>query len=363
MKLWPTCAALALVTATLGCGPSYLMVPARPTQPLTASARGVAAEVTNLWITADSRLDGFGEDSRLVVGLRVRNDGTTPRRVSPGSFSCVMSLDPTRPGDARALLAAGGGEGTFAGEMPDAGSLLSAVTIPPGQSREVWAMFQGYRFEQSGVPHTVTVRVPVEGLPPLVVTIADPQRGALRWETPAVTRGWHLSIKNVGLYADGMGGAAPSWEIGAVVRSGPILWDLGILSTVFAMTQGRRLTSETSVFTGSGLTAHVTYPFLSWGTPESPRQLGVYTGVAASALVEALRPPIAMDAKPHVYGLFQAEGGVELDLGTLRLARTPFPLAVTGRGLPRWALRLGYIQSWAGGATSGGSVLSVRFTW
>jgi hypothetical protein len=52
-----------------------------------------------------------------------------------------------------------------------------------------------------------------------------------------------------------------------------------------------------------------------------------------------------------------------LDLGALPLARTPFPLVPVGRGLPRWSVRLGYIQSWAGGAASGGYATTIRFTW
>ena len=361
MKLTPARAA-ALLVGVLGCGPSYLFVPVRPTEVLTASARDMSAEVTNIWITADARSSGFGEDARLVVGVRVRNDGPQARRVSPGSFSCVMHLDPSRPGDARALLAGGGGEGTFTGELPDEGSLLTAVTIPPGQSREVWALFQGHHFEGSDVPRRVTLTVPVEGMAPLVVTLANPQWGALRWQTPPITRGWGFGIKNVSLYAPGMGGAAPSTEIVGFARSGPVLWDVGLLSTVFANTQGHRLVSETSVFAGTGVTGHVTYPLLSWGTPQEPRQLGVYAGGAASLLIETLRPPVAMDAKPHIYGFFQVEGGVELDVGAMRLARTPFPLSLTGRGLPRWVLRLGYVQTWAGGATSAGSIVAVRFT-
>jgi hypothetical protein len=155
----------------------------------------------------------------------------------------------------------------------------------------------------------------------------------------------------------------PTTEFTGLARSGPILWDVGLLSMVFAMTQGHRLVSESWVFAGQGVTGHVTVPFLSWGTQQEPRQLGVYAGGAASLMVEALRAPIAMDAKPHIYGFFQAEGGLEVDVGALRLARTPFPLALSGRGLPQWTLRIGYIQTWAGGATSAGMATALRFTW
>jgi hypothetical protein len=360
MKIAPTLALVAALVAS-ACSPAYLTV--RPTEPLTAAAGRVSVEVTKLWLTEGVRDDGLDADSRLVVGLRVRNDGPVARRVSPGSFSCVMHLDPSRPGEARALLAGGGGEGEFSGELPDEGTLLGAVTIPPGQSREVWAIFEGYRFDGSEVPRRVTMTVPVDGMAPMVVTLADPARGALRWQTPPARKAVVIGLKNVSLFAPGMGGSMPTTEITILRRSGPVLWDVGIQSFLFAETQGHRLVSQTSVFTGSGVTAHLTLPVLTWGTPQEPRQLGLYAGGAASFGVEVLRPPIPEDAVPHIYGFLQAEAGVELDIGALRLARTPFPLSLEGRGLPRWALRVGYVHTWAGGANSGGLMTALRFAW
>jgi hypothetical protein len=361
MKMVRSLALLVAVLAGAACGPDYLTV--RPTEPLVASAKGVTAEVTKLWLTEDVRDNGLDEGSRLVVGLRLRNDGPVARRVSPGSFSCAMHLDPSRPGEARALLPGGGGEGEFPGELPDEGTLLTTVVVPPGQSREVWAIFEGYGFDGSEVPRRVTLTVPVEGMPPLVLTLADPARGALRWQAPPATKATVIGLKNVTLLAPGMGGPAPTTEITLLRRKGPILWDVGILSFIFAETQGHRLVSETSVFAGSGLTGHVTLPLLTWGSSLEPRQLGVYAGGSASFVVEQLRPPIPEMARPHIYGFLQAEGGAELDIGALRLARTPFPLSLEGRALPRWAVRIGYIQTWAGGATSGGFTTGVRFTW
>jgi hypothetical protein len=242
--------------------------------------------------------------------------------------------------------------------------LLAPVTIPPGQSRVVWAIFQGYRFDGSEVPRRVVLTVPVEGFAPFEVVLADPARGGLRWDAPSLTSAWAYGLKDVTLFAAGMGGVAPSVEVVRVTRSGPILWDLGILSTVFAETRGHRLTSETNVFSGIGLTAHLTLPVLSWGTALEPRQLGVYTGGAASALVEIPRPHTAEEMfKPHSYGWLQVEGGLELDVGALRLGRTPLPLSLVGRGLPRWTVRVGYVQSSAGAATSAGYATTIRFTW
>jgi hypothetical protein len=353
-------AVLGLALA-LGCGPTYVGV--RPTERLAAAARGVQAEVTRLWITDDVQRHGFDDEPRLVVELSVRNDGAQARRLSPGSLSCVMHGDARRPGQARMLLAGGGGEGTFPGELPDEGSLLAPVTIPPGQSRVVWAVFHGYRFDGSEIPRRLVLTVPVEGLAPLELVLADPARGDLRWETPPVKSAFAYGVKNVTLLAPGLGGSAPSAEIVRLTRSGRFLWDVGLLSTVFARTQGHRLTSETNVFSGVGLTAHLTLPLLSWGTSRNPVEVGVYGGGAASFLAEIARshPPSDM-YQPHIYGFVQAEAGLELDIGILRLASTPFPLAAAGRGLPRWIIRLGYVQSWAGDASSAGFATTLRFT-
>lgn len=353
-----------LVTAAAGCGSSFVRV--RPSEGITAAApaSGVRAEVTSLFLTEDVRTEGLDDDSALVVELRVTNDGSVVRKLSPGSFSCLMAVDARRPAETRALLPGGGGEGAFPGAMPDEGSLLLPVSIPPGQSRVVWALFRGYRFEGSEVPRRVTLRAPVEGGAPLELVLADPARGALRWQTPPLGSTWSIGVKNVSLLAPGMGGPAPSTEIVRVARQGPFLWDIGLVSTLFAETQGHRLKSETNMLTGSGLTMHLTLPLLSWGSAQSPRQLGVYGGGTTSLLVEIPRPRAAGDMTPlNVYGFVQAEAGLELDAGALHLARTPFPLVESGRPLPRWTFRLGYIQTWAGGATSAGYGTTIRFSW
>src|SRR5262245_12849938 len=127
--------ALALIAST-GCGPSFVAV--RPTEPVTADASGVRATVTRVFVTDDVRARGVDDGSRLVVELRVRNEGGAPRKLSPASFSCLMELDARRPGETRALLPAGGGEGPFPGEVPDEGSVLAGVTVPPGGERDVW---------------------------------------------------------------------------------------------------------------------------------------------------------------------------------------------------------------------------------
>jgi hypothetical protein len=344
----------------LACGPTYVAV--RPSEPVAAGAGDVRAEISRLYLTSDARVRGLDADVDLVVELRVRNAGSTPRRLSPGSFSCLMEVDVRRPDETRALLPGGGGEGEFPGEPPGEGSLLSALSVPPGETRAVWAIFHGYRFDDSDVPRRIALRVPVEGAATLELALAEPSRGRLRWETPPVRSAWSVGLRNGATFASGLRANLTSNEIGKVTRSGPVLWDLSLLSTVMVVTQGHRFVSETSAFMGSGFSAHLALPVLSWGGAQNPGQLGPYVGGAAQLLVEIPKSRPADDPTPlHTYGLLQAEAGLEVDFGAVPLAATPFPLVPAERGLPRWFLRFGYQQTWAGGATSAGYVTSLRF--
>jgi hypothetical protein len=354
--------AIALVALTAACGPSYVEV--RPTETLAAAERGMAVEVTHLWLTDDVRKRGLADDVDLVVELRVRNDGPKARRMSPGSFSCWMALDARRPSETRALLGGGGGAGPFPGELPDEGSLLAPVSVGPGETSTLWAFFHGYRFEGSDRPRRITLDVPFDDGSVRVV-LADPALGDLRWvaqpERTAVT----LGLRNVSLVGGRLRATAPSTEIVFSSRRGPVLFDVGLVSTVLVETEGP-LRSSTSAFTGSGLTAHLTVPFASWGAPEERRELGVYAGGSASFLVEILTPAAARANQmnmlgPHAYGFFTAEAGLELDLGALRFAASPFPLEPARRMLPSWSLRVGYAQAWADGVTGSGFTTAFRF--
>jgi hypothetical protein len=362
VRVWLRRGALALGLCSAGCGPTYLAV--RPSEPLAADAGRVHADLTRLWLTDDARTRGLAEDVDLVIELRVRNDDARPRTISPGSFSCWMVLDPRRPDQTLSLLAGGGGEGAFRGEPPGEGSLLVPVTIPAGQSRDVWVIFHGYRFEGSDRPRRVTLTVPLDD-GALTLDLADPARGALRWEAPALRKGVVVGIRNVSLLGGGLHATVPGWEFAIAWRRGPLMWDVGLASSVLVQTQGP-LESVTSTLTGTGLVAHLTAPLLSWGAPEDPRQLGVFVGGSASFLVELLTPAAATENNmnmigPHTYGFATVEAGLELDLGALSFAATPFPLTPDRRALPRWTLRLGYVQGWAGGATGGGLLTNLRF--
>lgn len=351
--------ALALVVA-VGCSASYVAV--RPTEPLTAAAPGLRAVVTRVFVTDDVRDSGVGDGSRLVVELRVRNEGAAPRQLSPGSFSCLMELDARRPGETRGLQPAGGGEGPFPGEVPDQGSVLAGVTIPPGAERDVWAIFHGYRFEGSELQRKVTMKVPLEGGGALELVLADPARGGLRWEMLPPRAAFVVGIRSDSLAGSALRGVGTSTELSGLWRLGRLRLDAGLLSTVFVQIRGP-LVSESSAFSGSGLTAHVVVPVLSWGKARAPYQLGIYGGGAATLLLEIPKRTPDEKAPLHTYGLYSVEAGLELAGGTLPFAESPFPLTRAPPSLPRWALRLGYLQSWAGGLTSGGSVTTLRFTW
>jgi hypothetical protein len=355
--------ALVLVLVAAGCGPSYLAV--RPTEPLAADAGRVRADVTRLFLSDEVRGRGLAEDVDLVVELRVRNDDARARKISPGSFSCWMVLDARRPGETLSLLAGGGGEGAFPGEPPGEGSLLLPVTIPPGQSRDVWAIFHGYRFEGSDRPRRVKLTIPLDD-GALVIDLADPARGGLRWEAPAQRRGLSVGLRNFSLFGGSLKATAPGTEIAFNWRRGRVMGDVGLISTVLVQTEGP-LQSVTSTFGGTGFSAHLTTPLFSWGATAEPRQLGVFVGGSASLLLEMLTPNAMksdqmMMMPAHSYGFFTLEAGLELDIGALRFAGTPFPLDPDRRPLPRWTLRLGYLQGWGGGAWGGGLLTSFRFT-
>lgn len=342
-----------------GCGQAYLVT--RPTEAVTAVGRGVSASVTRVFVTEGIRADGLDDDARLVVELRVRNEGAAPRRLSPGSFSVLMELDARRPDQTRSLLPAGGGEGPFS-RVPDEGSVLAGLTIPPGDERTLWAIFEGYRFDRSDLPRKVTMTIPLEGGGALDLVLADPARGGLRWETRPASGALVVGLRSGSLIGGGVGGMTTSTELTWNWRVGRLRLDAGLLSTVLVATRGP-LQSETSVFTGSGLTAHVVAPVFTWGPQQSTSQLGLYAGGAASLMIELAKRTPDEKAPLHVYGLFQAEAGIELAGGQLHFAPTPFPLSPSAPPLPRWAIRAGYVQSWTGGATAGGYATTLRFIW
>ncbi len=346
----------------LGCASSYVEV--RPSEPLAVTAGHVRAEISRAWLTADVRERGLDDDIDLVVELRVSNDDTRERTLSVGSMSCWLQLDPRHPDETRSLVTGGGGAGPFPGELPEEGSRLAGVPIPAGETRVLWAIFHGYRFEGSDRPRKVTLKVPVDD-GELALDLADPAHGELRWQVPPARGATTLGLRSVSLVGGGLRATVPSTEFLYSSRLGPVAWDVGLVSTVLVQSQGP-LVSATSSFTGSGLTAHLAVPFASWGPPADRRQLSLFAGGSSSFLVELLTPAAARANQmkrlgPHAYGFLTAEAGLKLDFGALRFAESPFPLTPTRHPLPSWSLLLGYVQGWSGGATGGGFLTSARF--
>ncbi len=155
-------AMLAALSAS-ACGAAF--IPVRLSEPAVAARAPVQASVTRLYLTDNVPASGLGDDTMLVVELTLTNSGTTPYRVSTASFSCLMAIDARRPTETRSLLAMGGGDGPFPGELPAERAVLAPVEVPPGATRNAWALFGGYRFPDSDLP------------------------GASCWRSPAATAG------------------------------------------------------------------------------------------------------------------------------------------------------------------------------
>jgi hypothetical protein len=350
---------LAVVVSTTACAQSF--VPVRASEPIASTTGDVRVSVDGLWVTRDLRDTGMGDDQALAVQLSVTNTGRETREVSPSTFACLMHLDPGRPAEARSLLSAGGAAGMFPDEVPEEGSLLSSVAIPPGQTRTLWALFRGYKFPGSDVPRRIVLRIPIAAAPPVELVLADPAHGALRWQVKPAPGAFAIGLRNTALFG-GLTAQSVSNDITRVARAGPLLWEVGLSSTLFVQSQGP-LRSQTSSFVGSGLVARLTAPLVSWGTDLDPRQLGIFAGGAATLLVEIADRPSGDMTPPQTYGMFTGEAGIELDVGAMRFAPTPFPMSPAGLPLPRWTFRLAYTHASIGGVQADGYTTTLRLVW
>lgn len=79
-------------------------------------------------------------------------------------------------------------------------------------------------------------------------------------------------------------GVAGSTIISHASRIGRLTSDVGPLSQLLVQIEGT-LASPTSGVAGIGINTHVSTPFWLGGTPESPRQAGVFLGGETQALV------------------------------------------------------------------------------
>jgi hypothetical protein len=247
--------------------------------------------------------------------------------------------------------------------MPPERAVQAPLEIPAGQRRSFWVLFRGYRFPTNEVARRITLTIPGGEGPPLVLTLADPSRGQLRWTGAAPRGGWTVGFLNTSLYSDRLQATVISTQLSRLLRSRRWLWELGLSSSVLVQTQGV-LVSSTSSFVGTGLAARVSTPVKLWGTAREPRVLGFYGGGTAQVLLETQVPqPADNPSAPRIYGTLTAEVGLELEVGAVHFAATPFPLSQLGRAPPRWSTRLGYTHWWVAGVGSHGYITGLRLAW
>ena len=344
-----------------GCSATYRQV--RPNEPIAAAAGSLGVAVQRVFLTDDTIDNGVADGMALVVELAVANGGQRPYSLKPTSLWCLMQIDARRPNETRLLPPSVNGDGPFPGAPPE-GADLSQIDVAPGQTRTFWVLFRGYQFDGSEIPRRLTLAMPDAEGRALELVLADPARGELRWEAEPARSAWYLGVQNTSLYGSYAQTTAVSSRISRLARAGRFLWDAGLVSTVMVQVQGA-LRSASSSFMGTGLEAHLSLPLFSWGDPRQPVRLGPYLGGQIQTLIAIEPTPTKENAQtPPIYGQGGPEVGIEFDIGALRSAATPFPLAVVTRNpLPRWLFRVGYTHSWIGHGTADGYVSGVRLTW
>jgi hypothetical protein len=352
---------LGVALMAAACGPVFRE--ARLSEPARATAGDLRVEVQRVRLTDDMIENGVGDDAALIVELTASNTGSQAYRVEASSLWCLMAIDATRPDQTLLLPPSASGEGQFPGRAPE-DATLQPLEVPAGQTRSFWVLFRGYRFSGSDVPRRITLTLPGADGRRLELVLADPARGLLRWDLTPRNSAWMVGFQDESLFGSYVRATGASTEIARISRVGSLLWEVGVTTGLLVETPGA-LRSPTSSFETFGLEAHLTAPIWKWGPPFDPRRLGLYAGAETRILI-ALEPPRSLDDKsvpPH-YGAFDPEVGIELDIGALRDAATPFPLSNAGRNpLPRWLLRYGYTHAWIGHGTSDGLVSSFRLVW
>lgn len=313
------------------------------------------AELAQVLVSNNVTLASLNEYSALIVVLRVTNAGHEPYTLNTGSIACWLELSPDRPDETRALAPVGGGEGA----VPHGGTNLGSVTILPGETREAWVRFRGYRYAGSDVPRKVTIWFPDASGRRVELVIADPGRGQ-RWMVEPIAIGLGFGAQDTTLDSSALAARSVAAQLTWVWRMGPLLGDAGWSSRLI-LQRGGRLISETSGFDAFGVHAHLTAPLIHWDTFSSV--LGLYGGGEAQRFDEITHPD-SNGLVRGTYGALSAEGGVELDWGGPPPAPSPFPISFSQPSLPRATLRAGYTYWWTRGndvsANSGGLVITLR---
>ncbi len=356
--------ALLVVCVLLGaaaCATSYREI--RLSEPAIAAAAGLQVEVQRVFLNDEVIDDGEGDNAALIVELTIANSGPQKYSVKASSLWCLLEVDTTRPNETRLLPPSVDGVGAFPGELPEP-LLLEPMEVPAGQTRSFWILFRGYRFPDSDIPRRVLLNMPGAEGHPLQLVLADPARGTLRWNVAPKRSAWMIGLQNDSFVGSYLRASTSSTRIARIASAGPLLWDLGLTETLLVQSQGA-LISPTSSFSNVGLEAHLTLPVWKWGALLDPRRIGFYAGVETQFLTAIMPPaPPGVVVQPIVYGAFEPEVGLELDVGALRNAATPFPLYNAGRNpIPRWLLRYGYTHAWIGHGTTDGLVSSIRLAW
>jgi len=336
---------------------------ARLTQTAEAGSRTFAVAVARVYLSEETVLSGVGDGTALVVELEVTNRGPTPYQLNPAQIWCLLRIDTRHPDQTRLFPASVSGEGSFEGVVPEAAE-LPPLDVPPGQTRTAWVLFRGYAFADSDVPRRVTLTLPDPEGRSVEVVLADPAEGYLRWTVPPTHSAITVGFAARALYGSYAQLQAVSTRVSRLARTERFLWDVGITSTTFVQVKGA-LRSTSSSFGGVGFDAHLTLPVFSWGNPAYPWRMGAYAGGEAQLLIAT--EPTQTEANPTpppVYGEIGPEIGLELDVGALSVARTPFPLVPERHNpVPRWAWRLGYTHTWVGHGTADGYTSGFKLVW
>ena len=353
-----------LALSAVACGAaSYREV--RPSEPLAAAAGGLRVSAERVFLTDDTIDNGVGDGTALVVELQLANTGPRPYDLAPTALWCLLQLDARRPDLTRLLPPSVNGEGPFPGALPEGGGDLHPIEVAAGQRRSFWILFRGYRFDGSAVPRRITLTLPDADGRTFELVLADPAEGLLRWEVPPTRSTWTVGIQSGSFYGNYVQAMSFSESVSRQASAGRFLWDAGLVSSVMVQVEGK-LRSATSSFTGLGLDAHLTLPLFRWGEPTNPVRLGPYLGGQIQTLIE-IQPTqknTAMPQIPAIYGQGGPEIGLDLDVGALRNAATPFPLTPVGANpLPRWSARVGYTHTWIGHGTADGYFTGARFAW
>ena len=362
MKLRRAFLVLALAVTAGGCGTGFETVRLR--EPVTASRGGLRVQVRQLQISDDVAGDGLSDDSEIVAEVTVANLGNSDYVLRPSELTWQMAIDARAPGETRSLPAAWGDEGPFDDAASDGSYHLKwqPVVVSPGQTRSYWVVFPGYDFAGNNIPRRITLALPDPAGRPLELTLADPANGFARWEVEAPPAIWMLGVQTHAMYGGHLRAMATSAQMSRTARIGRWRWDVGFASRLLAQLEGA-LTSTTSAFSGLAVNAHVTAPLWAGGRPDSPIEVGVFAGGEAQTLIAIQRGDEPASMAPSIYGGFGGELGLELGLGAVKRAATPFPLTPVGPPLPLLVSRIGYTHWWVGNGHSDGYTAGFRLAW